>query len=126
MNIPIVSSGTRSARTQQARIALEQAETNLKETYQNILLEINTAKNNYRFAIEVYNNNKKNLNLSERVEKKNQIKFLEGFATSFDLRNAQIQLYNAQQSYFESMLRVITTKADLETVLNTPQLKEIN
>ena len=92
----------------------------------NILLEINTAKNNYRFAIEVYNNNKKNLNLSERVEKKNQIKFLEGFATSFDLRNAQIQLYNAQQSYFESMLRVITTKADLETVLNTPQLKEIN
>jgi outer membrane protein TolC len=116
----------RSARTQQARIALEQAETNLKETYQNILLEINTAKNNYRFAIEVYNNNKKNLNLSERVEKKNQIKFLEGLATSFDLRNAQIQLYNAQQSYFESMLRVITTKADLETVLNTPQLKEIN
>jgi outer membrane protein TolC len=126
MNIPIVSSGMRSARTQQARIALEQAETNLKETYQNILLEINTAKNNYRFAIEVYNNNKKNLNLSERVEKKNQIKFLEGLATSFDLRNAQIQLYNAQQSYFESMLRVITTKADLETVLNTPQLKEIN
>lgn len=126
MNIPIVSSGSRSARTQQARIALEQAETNLKETYQNILLEINTAKNNYRFAIEVYNNNKKNLNLSERVEKKNQIKFLEGIATSFDLRNAQIQLYNAQQSYFESMLRVITTKADLETVLNTPQLKEIN
>jgi len=74
----------------------------------------------------VYNNNKKNLNLSERVEKKNQIKFLEGIATSFDLRNAQIQLYNAQQSYFESMLRVITTKADLETVLNTPQLKKIN
>ena len=24
------------------------------------------AKNNYRFAIEIYNNNKKNLNLSER------------------------------------------------------------
>ena len=126
MNIPIVRSGLRSARTQQARIALEKAETSLKETYQNILLEINTAKNNYRFAIEVYNNNKKNLNLSERVEKKNQVKFIEGLATSFDLRNAQIQLYNAQQSYFESMLRVITTKADLETVLNTPQLKKTN
>ena len=51
MNIPIVSSGLRSAKTQQARIALEKAETSLKETYQNILLEINTAKNNYRFAI---------------------------------------------------------------------------
>jgi len=126
MNIPIVSSGMRSARTQQARIALEQAETNLTEAYQSILLEINTAKNNYRFAIEIYNDNKKNLNLSERVEKKNQIKFLEGLATSFDLRTAQIQLYTAQQNYLEAMLRVITTKADLETVLNTPQLKTTN
>jgi outer membrane protein TolC len=83
MNIPIISSGMRSARTQQARIALKQAETNLKETYQNILLEINKAKNNYRFAIEVYNNNKKNLNLSERVEKKNQIKFFRGSCYKF-------------------------------------------
>ena len=123
MNIPILSSGLRSARTQQARIALEQAETNLREAYQRILLEINTAKNNYRFAIEIYNNNKKNLDLSERVEQKNEIKFSEGLSTSFDLRTAQIQLYTAQQNYFEAMLRVITTKADLETVLNTPQLK---
>lgn len=123
MNVPIISSGMRSARTQQAKIALEQAETQLTETYQMVLLEINTAKNNYRFAIENYNDNKKNLELSERVEKKNQVKFVEGLATSFDLRNAQIQLYTAQQTYFESMLRVITTKVDLETVLNTPQLR---
>ncbi|MFK5982488.1 MAG: TolC family protein, partial [Flavobacteriaceae bacterium] len=122
MNIPIISSGLRSSRTQQAKIALEQAETNLTETYQNVLLEINTAKNNYRFAIENYNDNKKNLDLSERIEKKNQVKFVEGLATSFDLRLAQIQLYTAQQAYFEAMLRVITTKADLETVLNTPRL----
>jgi len=123
MNIPIVSSGMRSSRTQQAKIALEQAETQLTETYQMVLLEINTAKNNYRFAIENYNDNKKNLELSERIEKKNQVKFVEGLATSFDLRLAQIQLYTAQQTYFESMLRVVTTKADLETVLNTPQLR---
>jgi len=126
MNIPILSSGIRNAKTQQARIALEQSETNLTEAYQKVLLEINTAKNNYRFAIEIYNNNKKNLDLSERVERKNEIKFLEGLATSFDLRSAQIQLYTAQQNYFEAMLRVITTKADLETVLNTPQLKATN
>jgi outer membrane protein TolC len=126
MNIPIISSGMRSARTQQAKIALEQAETQLTETYQQVLLDINTAKNNYRFAIENYNDNKKNLNLSERVEQKNQIKFTEGLASSFDLRQAQIQLYTAQQAYFESMLRVVTTKVELETVLNTPQLGNNN
>jgi outer membrane protein TolC len=47
---------------------------------------------------------------------------MEGLATSFDLRQAQTQLYTAQQQYFESMLEVINAKADLETVLNTPQL----
>ncbi len=126
MNIPIISSGLRSARTQQAKIALDQAETNLTRTYQQVLLDINTAKNNYQFAIENYNDNKKNLELSERIEKKNQVKFTEGLATSFDLRLAQIQLYTAQKNYFEAMLRVITTKAELETVLNTPQLKTTN
>ncbi|MBL4664080.1 MAG: TolC family protein [Flavobacteriaceae bacterium] len=123
MNIPIFSSGLRSARTQQAKIALDQAETDLEETVQNIRLELNTSKSNYQLAIENYGNSKKNLSLAERIEGKNQIKFTEGLATSFELRQAQTQLYTAQQQYFNAMLEVINSKAQLETVLNTPQLQ---
>ena len=61
--------------------------------------------------------------MAERIENKNQIKFREGISTSFDLRQAQTQLYNAQQELLQSMVNVITTKAELETVLNTPQLR---
>lgn len=121
MNIPIFSSGMRGAKTQQARIALDQAKTDFKNTQQNILLELNSAKSNYQFAIENYENAKKNLSLSERIEGKNQVKFKEGLSTSFDLRQAQTQLYTAQQQYFQSMLEVITSKANLETILNTPK-----
>ena len=92
----------RSARTQRARIAYDQAETDLEETVQSVQLELNTAKRNYQFAIENYENSKKNLALSQRVENKNQIKFTEGLSTSFDLRQAQTQLYSAQQQYFQS------------------------
>lgn len=123
LNVPIFSSGKRSAKTQQAKIALEQAETQLEETIQNITLEVNTAKSNYQFAIENYENSKKNIALAERIENKNQIKFTEGLATSFDLRQAQTQLYSSQQQYFQSMLDVIKAKANLETVLNTPDLR---
>jgi len=123
MNIPIFSSGQRGARTQQAKIALDQAETELIETEQNIRLELNTSRSNYQFAIENYGNSKKNLSLAERIEGKNQVKFTEGLATSFELRQAQTQLYTAQQQYFQAMLEVINSKADLETVLNTPQLR---
>jgi outer membrane protein TolC len=57
--------------------------------------------------------------LAERIEVKNQTKFFEGIASSFDLRQAQLQLYTAQQEYLQAMLDVITKKADLETALNT-------
>lgn len=123
MNIPIFSSGMRGARTQQAKIALKQAETQLVETVQNIRLQFDSAKSNYQFTVENYQNSKKNLSLAERIENKNQVKFTEGIATSFELRQAQTQLYTAQQQYFQSMLDVINAKTELETVLNTPQLK---
>jgi len=118
MNIPIFSSLGRSAATQRAKINLEKAQDDLTETEQNIKLQIASAKSNYQFAIEDYENKKQNLNLAERIEKKNQIKFFEGIASSFDLLIAQTQLYSSQQDYLQSMLNVITMKAELETVLN--------
>jgi len=81
-------------------------------------LQIATAKSDYQFAIEDYVNKKQNLNLAERIEKKNQTKFFEGIASSFELRQAQTQLYSSQQDYLQAMLDVINKKAALETVLN--------
>lgn len=126
MTIPIFSSGLRNANTQRAKIALSQAETQLEETIQNVKLELNAAKSNYQFAIENYENSKKNFSLAERIENKNQIKFTEGISSSFDLRQAQTQLYSAQQYYFQAMLEVINSKAILETVLNSSQLINSN
>lgn len=123
LNIPIFSSGMRSAASQRTKIALDQAETDLEQTKQQIKLDLTTAQSNYQFAIENYENSKKNLALAERIEGKNQVKFTEGLSTSFDLRQAQTQLYTAQQQYFQSMLTLINEKANLETVLNIPQLR---
>jgi outer membrane protein TolC len=119
LDIPIFSSGMRSAATQRAKINLEKAETDLIETEQKLLLEISFAKSDYQFAIEDYENKKQNLRLAERIETKNQTKFFEGISSSFDLRQAQTQLYTAQQEFLQAMLSVINSKAALETVLNT-------
>lgn len=123
LNVPIFSSGMRSARTQKAEIALDQAETDFEQTKQQIKLDLTTARSNYLFAIDKYENSKQNLQLAERVENKNQVKFNEGLSTSFDLRQAQIQLYTTQQQYFQAMSDVINARANLETVLNIPQLR---
>lgn len=118
MNIPIFSSLGRSASTQRAKINLEKSKDDLTETEQKLKLQIASAKSDYQFAIEDYENKKQNLNLAQRIEQKNQTKFFEGIASSFELRQAQTQLYSSQQDYLQAMIDVINKKAELETVLN--------
>ena len=119
LSIPIFSSLKRSASTQRAKIALEKAKTQLTETEQQIRLQLENAKNNYTLAIANYETAKENLELSERIERKNQVKYQEGLATSFELRQAQTQLYSIQQEYLQSMVEVVNKKTELEIILNT-------
>jgi outer membrane protein TolC len=119
LNIPIFSSGLRGAKTQQKKIEYDQALLQLKETENMVRLEINSAKNDYGYSLENYQTQKQNLLLAERIENKNQIKFFEGLASSFELSEAQRQLYAAQQNLLQSMLDVITTKVTLENLLDT-------
>ncbi len=118
LSIPIFSSLKRSASTQRAKIALEKAKTQLTETQERIRLQLEKAKSEYLLAIEQYATTQKNLNLAERIEQKNQIKYKEGIASSFELRQAQTQLYTAQQEYLQSMVDVINTKTELEVITN--------
>ncbi|QOD59509.1 TolC family protein [Polaribacter haliotis] len=120
LNIPIFSSLGRSAKTAQAKIDLETADLRLQETKQRLSLQAQKVKNDYQFSIENYQTSKRNLALSERIEKKQRIKFFEGISTSFDLLQAQNQLYTQQQNYIQSMLDVIAKKAALENALNLP------
>ncbi|MFV8225159.1 TolC family protein [Christiangramia aquimixticola] len=119
LNIPIFSSGSRSAKTQQRKLEYEQALLDLERTENEIKRKINSAKIEYEFSLENYQNAVKNLELAQRIENKNQIKFFEGIASSFELSEAQRQLYTAQQNYLESMLQVITSKVELENLLDT-------
>lgn len=120
LNIPIFSSLGRSARTQQAKIELEKAKTNLTETEQKLKLQLESAKTEYNFSVEEFETSKQNLKLAERIENKQQIKFFEGISTSFELSEAQRQLYTTQQNYLQAMLNVIAAKATLDNALNTP------
>jgi outer membrane protein TolC len=119
LNVPIFSSFARNAKTQQAKIALEKAKTDLTETEQKLKLAYQNAKSDYEYSVEQYNSSKENLKLAERIEKKQEIKFKEGLSSSFDFTQAQRQLYSSQQSYLQTMVDVINKKAALEKVIGT-------
>ncbi|MGY5850736.1 TolC family protein [Salegentibacter sp. F14] len=126
LNIPIFSSGMRGARTQQKKIAYQQAILELEETRNDVMRKINSAKIEYEYSLENFQTQKKNLELSERIERKNQIKFFEGVGSSFELSEAQRQLYTAQQDYLQAMLTVINNKAELENLLDTSKYPDEN
>ncbi|KOY51683.1 TolC family protein [Polaribacter dokdonensis] len=120
LKVPIFSSFGRKSKTAQAKIALNTADLRLEETKQRLELQAKKAKSDYQLSIESYQTAKKNLGLAERIEKKQRIKFFEGLSSSFNLLQAQTQLYTQQQNYIQSMLNVITNKAALENALNIP------
>lgn len=121
LEIPIFSSLQRSANTQKARIAVEQAKTNLEQTQEQVALSFESAKNEYSLSVASYFTSVENLRLAESIQSKNQVKYFEGMATSFELRQSQLQLYTAQNDYLKSIQNVIAKKIALETLLNLPQ-----
>jgi outer membrane protein TolC len=114
LTVPIFSSFARTSRTAQAKIAFEQSQTQQKEAEQMLKLGYEKSKSDFDFSIEEYITSKSNLNLAQRIEKKQQIKFKEGLSTSFEFSEAQRQLYAAQQTFLQSMVNIINKKAALE------------
>ena len=117
MSVPIFSSLRKSAKTQQAKIEFEKSKLDLSESKKRILIEFENAESEYQYALNSYNNAIENLKLAEKIERKNQIKFLEGLISGLELRQAQIQLYSIQNELLQSMLEVINKKTALEIML---------
>ena len=118
MSIPMFSSLGRSAATQKAKIALEKSERALVNTRQELKIKIKRAQNELAFAQQDLETKKQAQNLAKRIEEKNQIKFFEGLASSFELNQAQTQLYTAQKQYMEAMLSVLNKHIALDVLLN--------
>jgi outer membrane protein TolC len=95
MSIPMFSSLGRSAATQKAKIALEKSERALVNTQQELKIKIKRAQNELAFAQQDLETKKQAQNLAKRIEEKNQIKFFEGLASSFELSQAQTLPYIA-------------------------------
>lgn len=118
LTVPIFSSFGGKAKRQKAKIEWDIAQNNLKIKEDQLVLDFRNIKNEYNLAIETYTNKQKNLALAEKIEKKNTIKYKEGIASSFDLRQAQTQLYSNQQEYLQAIIDVINKKAELKNLLN--------
>ncbi|MFZ9673045.1 MAG: TolC family protein [Flavobacteriaceae bacterium] len=116
INMPLFTSLGNTAKTKRAKIAYLKAQNNLTQTQKQVLLQWEQAQSAWTLAMDNYHTAGQNLKLAERIEQKNQIKFKEGIASGFELREAQLQLYGAQSTYLQAMLDLINAKTALKTL----------
>ena len=118
LSLPIFDSFQSQAKRQQAKLALEQSKNEAANVAQELLLDESRLRNEVQFNLENLQTTANNLALATSIEQKNQIKFKEGLVSGFTLRQAQTQLYEAQNNYLTAMQQLVVSKTSLSLLLN--------
>ncbi len=118
LEIPVFNAFKLNTSSQRAKIAMNQAMTNLEEQEERVKAQVQQKLKEYQLAIQTLSVSEQNMNLAMSIEEKNSIKFFEGIVSSFELRQAQLQLLDSQQKYLNSVLELISIKTELETLYN--------
>ena len=124
LSLPIFSSFQSQAKRQQAKLALEQSKNQAADIAQELLLEESRLRSEVQFNLENLQTTATNLALATSIEQKNQIKFKEGLVSGFTLRQAQTQLYDAQNNYLTAMQQLVVSKTSLSLLLNPVTLNK--
>lgn len=107
----------RSASVEKARIDMQRAEMARDIAKNQLALNYNRARSNYEFALDNYNNQKHNVEVSKSIRDKTRIKFNEGLNSSLDLTQAENQYLQTQQDYLQALLNVLNAKETLDQAL---------
>jgi outer membrane protein len=116
-NLPIFSSGIRSAKVSQARFDLQKTRLSKLDAEQGLIMEYETAKNTYQTAWSNFTLNRESMELSKKIYERTIIKFREGVTTSFELTQMQNQFLSAESRYYNSLLDLLRSKAGLDRLL---------
>jgi outer membrane protein TolC len=117
-NVPIFSSGFRRAGVSQKRIAYEQARNNKEYAAAGLQVEFEQYKFDFANALEKYQSDKKNLELSEKLVRITNTKYVEGLASSLELTQVNNQYLQALTNYTSSMVEVLNAKIKIDSLMN--------
>lgn len=116
MNIPIFSSGERRAKVRQARIDLETTR-NTKALMQDQLdIQFKQLQFNLKSAIESYQVQKKNVEVSREVYQNLKRKYGQGMISGLELTTADNNYLQSESEYLASMLEVLQAQNALDTL----------
>lgn len=118
LSIPIFSSGLRSASVAQKRIAYEQASNSRKFAAEGLKVEFQQAQYDFANALEQYQKEKKNLELSRKLIRVTESKYEEGLVSSLELTQVNDQYLRTLGNYTSAMVELLNAKISIDLLVN--------
>jgi outer membrane protein TolC len=118
LSIPIFSSGVNYAKVKEAKIAYETQCNTLADTEDALKIQHSQLQYNLTSAYESYQNQKKNIEVNQRILNNISKKYEQGMASSLDITTSNSNLLNAQSSYVQALMEVVSAQIALEKLLN--------
>lgn len=114
LNIPILAGGLRNAKIKQARIDLETTRNNMDLLNDQLKIQEKQLRFNYNNALETYNNQKSNVEVSRKVYSSLKLKYEQGVISGLDLITADNNYVKAETDYISAMLQMLQSGVQLQ------------
>lgn len=112
VNIPIFKGFANDANIKLAQLELKQTDNQIENLKISIDNDITTATNNFNTAITTLDNQKKNMELAEKVYDQAKKKYEIGTGSTLDITNTQSELRIAESNYTSALYDAIIAKID--------------
>jgi outer membrane protein TolC len=118
VSLPIFSSGSRAAKIKEAKLNLQKMQNTVQSTEDALYVQERQLRYNLVSALENYENQTDNINVSQRVFNNILNKYKYGMSSSLDVTNASNNLITAQSNYVQSIMTLLNAQIELETLMN--------
>lgn len=110
--IPIFDGNSRNAHIQQSKFELQKTKNNVEQLQQAVDYEVEQSKIKMASALLTLDNQKKNIELAEKVYNTTKKKYEQGLGSNQEIYNAQTELKVTQTNYYSALYDAISAKID--------------
>lgn len=118
ISVPLLTTGTRLSNIKSNKIALQETQNSRKQAEDGLRVQYNQLRYDLTSALETYDIQRRNLDVTQRVFANVSEKYKYGRASSLEVTTASSDIISAQSNYIQAALNVISAQTALENLLN--------
>lgn len=118
LSVPIFSSAMYAMKIKASRMDYQKSLNSFQDAEDGLRIQERQLKYNLRSAVEDYNTQRDNIDVSRRVFESIGRKFEHGASSAMELTQASTTLISAQTNYIQAIITLLSAQSELEKLLN--------